>query len=224
MLDLGSGTGEAAAALAARGANVIGLDLDAARLEAARERGIPRASFQVADLREPLQVARPADGLWACYTAAFFPDLAPALARWAHALRPGGWIALVEVDDFLGHEPLDPRWSELFAEYAAEALAAGRYDFHTGSKFERHVSRAGLELDWVCDLSDPEFACDGPLGAEALASWRARWERMPLLRAAAGADAECLRDDFLACLAHPGHRTRARVRACLARRSAVESE
>jgi hypothetical protein len=41
---------------------------------------------------------------------------------------------------------------------------------------------------------------------------------MPLLRAAAGADAERVRDEFLACLSSPDHRCSARVRACLARR------
>jgi SAM-dependent methyltransferase len=218
VLDLGCGTGDGAAALAARGASVVGLDLDAARIELAGARRIPRATFRVADLRAPLQVERAVDGLWACYTAAFFTDLSATLERWARALRPGGWMALVEVDDFLGHEPLDPRWRELFAAYAAEALAAGRYDFHTGSKFERAAAGAGLELAWIRDLRDPEFAWDGPLGPDALASWRARWERMPLLRAAAGADAQRVRDDFLACLASPDHRSSARVRACLARK------
>lgn len=218
VLDLGCGAGEGAAALAARGADVLGFDFDEARLSIARARNVPRATFRAADLREPLALDRPADGLWAAYTAAFFTDLAAALERWAHALRPGGWIAMVEVDDFLGHEPLQPRWRELFSAYAAEALAAGRYDFHAASKFERSIARAGLELEWICDLSDPEFAFDGPIGDAALASWRARWERMPLLRAAAGADAERLREDFLACLARADHRSAARVRACLARR------
>ena len=218
VLDLGCGDGLAAAALAARGAEVVGLDLDEARLAAARARDVPRATFRRADLKLDLDVEPAADGLWACYTAAFFPDLAPALRRWSRALRPGGWIALIEVDDFLGHAPLAARWRELFAAYAAETLAAGRYDFHTGSKFERHVARAGLELEWIRDLPDPEFAFDGPIDAASLASWRARWQRMPLLRAAAGAAADRVRDDFLACLARDDHRASARVRACLARR------
>jgi SAM-dependent methyltransferase len=219
VLDLGCGAGDAASVLAERGAEVIGLDLDAARVQAARARRIPRAEFRVADLRAPLELERPADGLWAAYTAAYFPDLAPVLERWSCALRPGGWIALVEIDDFLGHEPLSSEARAWLAGYAAEALGEGRYDFRCGSKLERHVADAGLRLEWSCEFPDPEYAWQGPLDAPALASWRARLQRMPLMRAAAGERAERLCEELLACLAHPEHRTRARVRACLARTS-----
>lgn len=218
VLDLGCGGGDATAALAARGAEVVGLDLDATRLEAARARRIPGAQFRQADLREPLEFERPADGLWAAYTAAYFPDLTPVLQSWSRALRPGGWIALVEIDDFLDHEPLSTEARAWLAGYAAEALSAGRYDFRCGAKLERHVADAGLRLEWSSGFPNPEYACQGPLDAPALASWRARLERMPLMRAAAGEHAERLCEELLACLAHPEHRTSARVRACLARR------
>lgn len=219
VLDLGCGTGDATAALSARGASAIGFDLDAARLETARARRIPRAEFRLADLRDDLALERPVDGIWTAYTAAYFPELAPVLERWSRALRPGGWIALVEIDAFLDHEPLSAETRAWLAGYAAEALAAGRYDFRCGSKLEQHVAAAGLELEWSCELPDPEYACQGPLDAPALASWQARLERMPLMRAAAGSRAERLCEELLACLAHPGHRTNARVRACLARRT-----
>ncbi len=64
----------------------------------------------------------------------------------------------------------------------------------------------------------PGDECDGALDEAARASWRARLERMTLLRAAAGEGAERMTSDLLACLAHPGHRTTARVHAVLARR------
>lgn len=218
VLDLGCGRGDASAALVARGASVIGLDLDAARVEAARSRRLPRAEFRVADLGESIELERPADGLWAAYTAAYFPDLPSVLRRWSSALRPGGWAALVEIDDFLGHGPLGADARAWLSGYAEEALAAGRYDFRSGSKLARHAAEAGLELEWSGDFADPEYACQGPLDPQALASWRERLTRMPLLRAAAGAQVERLCAELLDCLAHPGHRTTARVHACLARK------
>jgi len=219
VLDLGCGDGEAAAALVARGARVLGLDRDVERLERARARGLVGAEFRAADLAGALHDVAQADGIWCAYAAAYFPHLAPPLRAWSSALRPGGWMLLLEVDDLFGHRPLDPRWRALLADYAAEARNAGRYDFHLGRRLVDEVRNAGLELVWDLALADPELACDGALSEAALAGWRARLERMALLRAAAGGDAQAFAADLLACLAHPEHATTARVHAVLARRS-----
>ena len=107
MLDLGCAVGDLAAELAARGARVIGMDLNEELLAEARARGLPGARFDLGDLR-----------------------------------------ALPEVVE----------------------------------------------------------------------AWRARLERMKLLRDLCGARFPRLRDDFLACLTRPDHVARARVRLCLATR------
>jgi len=216
VLDLGCGVGDLAAELVGRGARVIGFDLNEELLAAARGRGLAGAEFRKADIREPLDLEVEADGLWGGFVAAYFPDLPAALSRWAAHLRPGGWVALVEIDDFFGHEPLRERTRGLFDGYAREALAAERYDFHMGRKLRRHLESAGFMVTKKLTLADRELSFAGPADPEVVDAWRERLDGMALLRDFCGADFESLRDDFLGCLARPDHRSRATVRFGLA--------
>ena len=107
VLDLGCALGDQSAMLAARGAQVVGVDANAELLAQADRRAIPGASFVQADAADVSGLGLdPVDGIWSSFTAAYFPDFGPVLASWLQLLRPGGWIALVEMDDLLGHEPL----------------------------------------------------------------------------------------------------------------------
>lgn len=223
VLDLGCGVGDLAAELAARGASVVGIDSNEELLAAARARGIAGATFLRGDLTAlpsaavPASGAGAANGIWNSFACAYFVDLAPVLAQWRECLRPGGWIALTEIDGLFAHEPLAPRTRELLAAYAADALAAGRYDFAMGRRLEEHLRRAGFSIVRTLELPDLEFAFDGPARPDVLDGWRRRLDRMGLLRAACGEEFEALRADFLGCLARPDHRSRCRVRGCIAR-------
>jgi SAM-dependent methyltransferase len=216
VLDLGCGVGDLAAELVGRGARVVGVDLNEELLEAARGRGLAGAEFRKADLREPLELEVEVEGLWGGFVAAYFPDLPVALSRWAAHLRPGGWVALTEIDDFFGHEPLAERTRELFDGYAREALAAGRYDFHMGHKLRGHLEGSGFTVSDELVLADRELSFDGPADPEVVEAWRARLERMRLLRNFCGPDFDNLRADFLSCLTRADHRSLARVCFCLA--------
>ncbi len=220
VLDLGCAIGDLAAELAARGARVIGLDANDELLAAARERGIPNAEFRHADLREPLDLGPDfaADGIWSSFVAAYFLDLTAALSNWSRALRPGGWIALTEIDDMFSHEPLKPVTRERLNAYVEEAFAAGRYDFRMGRKLRGHLERAGFAILVERDLADREFAFDGPALPEVIEGWRQRFDRMPLLEQACGAEFGALRDDFFVALARSDHRSTARVCFVLASR------
>lgn len=225
VLDLGCGAGDVAAELVDRGARVVGVDGNEELLAAARAKGLANASFHRADLRDPSDLDRilestlgaPADGLWSSFAAAYFPDLAPVLAGWVRHLSPGGWVALTEIEDLFGHEPLPDRTEELLRAYAEDSLAAGRYDFHMGGKLRRHAERAGLTVWQELTLEDRELTFDGPAAPEVLEAWRSRLERMTLLQTFCGPHFPGLRDDLLACLAHPDHRSRARIRCCIVR-------
>lgn len=218
VLDLGCGVGDGAAALAARGARVVGVDASDELLAAARARGIEGARFVARDLRGELDGLGPADGLWVGFALAYFTDAAAALARWARALRPGGWLALIEVDDLFAHEPLEARTRASLESYVRAGLAAGRYDFRAGRGLRAAAERAGLDPRTELLLEDAELAFQGPAAPGVAAAWRARFERLRLLRDHCGADFERVRDDFLACLARPEHRSSARVVACVATR------
>ncbi|UCC82866.1 MAG: class I SAM-dependent methyltransferase [Gemmatimonadota bacterium] len=146
VLDLGCGIGDQAAELAARGAHVVGFDMNDDLLEAARSRRIPNAEFRRADLRALPDPGVLADGLCCSFTAAYFTDLAFVLPQWCKHLRPRAWVALTEVDDLFGHAPLSDRANNAFQGYVRQALAAGRYDFRMGRKLRDYAERAGKRI------------------------------------------------------------------------------
>lgn len=217
VLDVGCGIGDQAAELVARGAKVLGVDLDESLVSEARVRGLKGATFRVIDLREPLGLGEAVDGVWCSFTAAYFVDLQKALRDWTGTLRSGGWVVLTEIDDLFGHEPVAERTRSLFAAYAQDALEAKRYDFHMGRKLEQHCRGAGLTVERGFEVADSELSFAGP-ATDVIDGWRARFDRMQLLRSFCGAEFEAVREDFLACLSRDEHRSLARVRCCLARR------
>jgi SAM-dependent methyltransferase len=217
VMDLGCGNGDVAEQLVARGARVVGVDLNEELLADARARELPGTEFVAADLREPFRVPVEVDGIWASFLAAYFVDLTPALERWAAHL-PGGWIALTEVDDLFAHSPLEPRTRELLEAYAGDAFAQGRYDFRMGSKLTAHLAAAGFRVTRELTLDDRELAFQGPATPDILASWRRRLDRMTLLHDFCGPEKSAVREDLLACLASPAHECTARVLSCVALR------
>jgi hypothetical protein len=129
---------------------------------------------------------------------------------------PGGWIALVEIDDLFAHEPVSDRSRSLLAQYADDALAAGRYDFRMGRRLRSLLEGCGFFVQRELVLTDRELSFDGPASFDVLDGWRTRLDRMQLLHAFCGQEFESVRADFLDCLAGPDHRSLARVRSCIA--------
>jgi SAM-dependent methyltransferase len=218
VLDLGCGIGAQAAELVARGAHVIGFDGNEELLEVARSRFLAHAEFERYDLHALPDLGREVDGVWCSFAAAYFPDLSAVLGAWTRHLRPGGWVALTEIDDLFAHEPLGDRTRELLESYVRDALAAGRYDFRMGRKLAPHLERAGLAVSRVLRLADQEFSFVGAALPEVLAAWRNRFERMPRLRDDCGSEFERLEADFLGCLARAEHRSLAKVYCSIARK------
>jgi SAM-dependent methyltransferase len=217
VLDLGSGVGDQAAELARRGARVIGVDLNEELVRAARSRSLENTEFLVHDL-STLPALGQVDGIWCSFAAAYFPDLPAALGSWATLLRPGGWVALTEVDDLFGHEPLGERTKSFFARYALEALAAKRYDFHMGHRLAGHLERCGFTVDCVLRLQDQELSFTGAALPEVVDAWRSRLDRLRTFRDLCGPDFESVKHEFLECLTRADHRSTAKVYAVIAAR------
>ncbi len=222
VLDMGCAVGDQAAEFVARGARVIGMDIDHKLIEEARSRKLPNADFRKSDLRTLPDLGVMADGLWCSFGAAYFPELPTMLASWSRNLRPGGWIALTEIDDMFGHQPLSARAKGLLDEYAREALAAKRYDFHMGHKLRDHLELSGFQVSSVLTVVDQELSFDGPARPGVVEAWRKRFDRMTLLRNFCGDDFENVRDEFLCCLSRADHRSLAKVYCCIARKCATD--
>jgi SAM-dependent methyltransferase len=221
VVDLGCAIGDQAADLAARGVRVIGVDANVELLGVARGRRIPGTTFVEADLRTWRNASLAADGLWCSFAAAYFIDFAAVLTEWIAALRPGAWVALVEVDDLFGHEPLSAATRDALARYCDDGYRERRYDFRMGRRLASCARGAGLEVCVEMELADPELAFAGPASAEIITAWDLRLSRMSLLRQFLGDRWEATRQELLACLARADHRSTARVVVVLATTSGV---
>jgi ubiquinone/menaquinone biosynthesis C-methylase UbiE len=224
ILDLGCGVGDLAAEFVARGARVIGVDMSEELLGEARSRQLSNAEFKTDDLRTLRDVGVEVDGLWCSFTAAYFPDLSTALSVWARSLKPGGWIALTEIDDLFGHEPLSIATKRLLEAYAEESLAAGRYDLHMGRKLRDHLEMSGFTVSKVLTLEDQELSFSGPARPEVVEAWRARFNRMKLLRNFCGPSNVQVQEEFVSCLMRADHRSVAKVYCCIANKQSRKSE
>jgi ubiquinone/menaquinone biosynthesis C-methylase UbiE len=216
VLDLGCGVGDLAAEFVARGARVIGVDVSEELLREARSRQLSNAEFRASDLRALPDLGIAADGLWCSFAAAYFPDLSTVLVAWARHVKAGGWIALTEVDDLFGHEPLDVKTKALFRAYAERALAAGWYDFHMGRKRPAHLERSGFTVSRTVTLADQELSFTGAARPDVLDAWRARFNRLKRLRDFCGPDIDHVREEFLGCLKRVDHTSVAKVYCCIA--------
>lgn len=161
VLDLGCGVGQVASRLSQLGAEVIGVDANEDLLRAARVR-YPDIRFEKLDLNEltPASFGQ-AGGLWASFVPAYFPDLESTLRRWRACLVSGGWLAMVEIDDLFGHEPLPARFMSELRKYYEEAGSAGRYDFESGRRLAGAARAIGFEILHERVLEDDDSASMG---------------------------------------------------------------
>lgn len=116
VLDVATGTGTVALALAERGAEVVGVDIAPAMLEVARARaaGRPHLHFTEAEATA-LPFADAAFDTVTCGAGLFFvPEMVTALREWARVLRPGGEVVYSAFGrGLLG--PLPGLWRERLA-------------------------------------------------------------------------------------------------------------
>jgi len=98
VLDLGCGTGALSRVMAARADRVLGIDLAPAMIERARAEsaGIANVEFRVGDfMTEPSAGAR--FDVVVSVAALHHQPIAPALARAASRVTPGGWLLIVDL-------------------------------------------------------------------------------------------------------------------------------
>lgn len=216
VLDLGCGIGDQARELASRGCKVIGLDGNRELIDAANLEQPPHCKFLTCDLRNAPDPGVKADGIWCSFTAAYLTNFTEILRAWAQFLRGGGWIAITEIDDLFGHEPLSPRTRSLLRGFAEDALAAGRYDFHMGGKLQGCLAQAGFAMSRRLTLPDQELSFQGAATPEVVEAWRRRLQRMPGLRVFCASEFASVQEEFLSCLSRPDHVSTAKVICCLA--------
>jgi SAM-dependent methyltransferase len=154
ILDLGSGTGAGALAQRFEGAEVIAVDKSAyllARLaEKARDLGVAgRVRTVVADLDAAWPVLGPVDLAWASSSLHHMADPDRALGEIFAAIRPGGLLAVAEIDSFprflagadAGSSGLEARCHDAMAAIRADEVP------HMGSDWGGLLGRAGFTIE-----------------------------------------------------------------------------
>jgi trans-aconitate methyltransferase len=218
VIDVGCGTGAVSARLFQRGLEVIGIDANEDLLAQASAR-VPSAKvvkLDVAEL-EPNTFGK-VDGVWSSFVAAYFPDLDGFIRRLEACLRDGGWLALVEIDDLLGHHPRSSYLAEEIESFYAWARSQGGYGFEYGRRLAPAMRRAGLEVLHEGTLEDDELAFIGAAPPDVLDAWRKRLARMGGMHEFFGDRFPAVRDELLESLTASSHRSQCQVHLVVGRR------
>ncbi|MCP5060327.1 MAG: methyltransferase domain-containing protein [bacterium] len=153
VLDVGCGAGHTALALAARGLDVVALDLTEPMLEQgrslARERGL-RLAFQQGDVDAlPFADAR-FDLVTSRYSAHHYAHPECAVAEIARVLRPGGALLLVDIVS------TPDSAADSFLQTIELVRDPSHVRDHTALEWSRMLGAAGLQsrtpLSWSCQI------------------------------------------------------------------------
>lgn len=176
ILDLGCGTGHLTAQIAARGAEVVGLDASAEMIEQAR-RNHPQLAFEIADATQ-FEVAEPFDAVFSNAVLHWVKPPEKAIERIAAALKPGGRFvaefggkgnvaAILDavgqaVNAALGRDAGDvnPWYYPSVGQYAA-ILEANHFEVRYATLFDRPTPLEEREqglANWLAMFCGPCFA------------------------------------------------------------------
>jgi ubiquinone/menaquinone biosynthesis C-methylase UbiE len=197
VIDVGAGTGTAALALAERlpDAEVIALDVNPEMLDRVKDKAralgvADRVRAVEADLDQPWPEVGPADLVWAANSLHHMGSPADAVARIFAVLRPGGMLAVTELDSF-PRFLTDPAGEALEGRvHQAMARARDEAGMHMHEDWPARFAQAGLVVE-----AERRFDIDlrPPLPAAA-----ASYAQLTLHRARHGLDGQLSADDLAA--------------------------
>ncbi len=221
VFDLGCGPGLISARLAPHCSRVIGIDQEATFLDVARQHCPPNCEFVNANLTTlDASTLIPANGVWSSFTAAYFPSFSSVLERWVSCVTPGGWLAIVEVDDLLtGHNPLPADIKDTIKEFMNHARSIEQYDFCMGHRLGNICRTIGLQIISEHSWRDPELAFDGIATPAIQEAWSRRFDRMQGMKTYLGADRfQEISNAFLETISSSEHYSTSSIKMVLAKR------
>jgi len=185
---------------------VVALDPSPERLGAARELlwGLPGVELMAGALPDTKLPAASFDFVWSQFVLEYLREPAAAVRELVRLARPGGRVAVAEIDGFgLATWPTPPAVEQGTRPFL-EALASTGFDLNVGRKLFTLFRQAGLREVKV-HLSSFHVTA-GAADAQLLDDWRTRFEALaPVARPAFGGgrayDEFCAA--YLALLADP---------------------
>ena len=148
VLDVGCGTGDTTAALAAHAGSVLGIDISEPLVAAARAKNIARAAFEVADAATHAFEPAAYDLVFSRFGVMFFGDPVAAFANLRRALKPSGRLAFV-----CWRTPQENPWGLVPLQAARPFLPPlprpgpedpGQYSFGDRARVERILKESGF--------------------------------------------------------------------------------
>ena len=181
-IDVGCGSGSVMLDLHNRGCEVIGIDADEGVVEYTREKLPQECVIEVRDFDKPQYwPMKPYDFIWSSFAIAYSKNPVETLKGWRKTLKKNGKLALIEVNDLLGHRPMSHADQNAISDFYKEADKIGQYNFRAGSQIEKWVEEAGFKIEKSLQLRDSELSFRGPAEPSVILSWQNRFLRMPRL-------------------------------------------
>ncbi len=162
VVDLGCGIGDQARDLSRLGAHVFGVDGNQDAIDHAKSRGIARAQFVCCNITDIEDSELKSHGVWASFIAAYFPRFDVLTRSIDSLLKPGGWLAITEVNDLFGHEPLPLKYIvsillKYSGEHPAISTTAGNgplpFGFFRIAGMTRFSSALDIKFTFNCSTS-----------------------------------------------------------------------
>lgn len=221
ILDLACSTGVVTNLLAKRAIQVIGIDINADLINAAKTTSnSSNIQYINADLKSLKDIKLPlVDGIWTSFTVAYFPEFSPILDTWLHLLKPNGWIAIVEISDLFAHSPLSENTQKTFKKYYERQRINYIYDFEMGSRVKEFLVNKGLKIILEKNKTDKELAFNGPADKQIVTAWENRLNRMVALQDFFGSDIfPDIKKEFLESMTSDKHSCKTEVKFLIARK------
>lgn len=219
VLDLGCSIGSMSKLLTERTDKVIGVDNNADLLkEASKINSDTKIKYINCDINN-LDLAKlpMVDGIWCSFVAAYFPNFGPVLQSWQKVLKPGGWLALVEMSGLFDHEPLSETTASIFKDYYSQQRQRNIYDFEMGTRLKSFLEQAGLKIIHEEDKQDAELSFSGPASQRIIESWTSRFNRMYKFREHLGESSfQEIKQEFISCLKDKNHMSKTVVKYLIA--------
>lgn len=188
VLDVGSGTGIAAAAAVGDGRTVLGVDGASAMLEIARH-DVPDATFEVMDFNDLQLDTGSWDVVVSSHALLFAEDRLAALREWRRVVRPAGRLSVSVPGP--GERTPSAIYGEIYQRYGIDT--SGRYP--SQDELASWAEQAGWRE--IRTAADPAMAIRLP-DEEAFRLWRQIGSRGPATAALSEAEHEELTAQMLA--------------------------
>ena len=221
VLDLGCGVGYVTKLLSSKVLEVIGIDGNSNLLDEARtNNNSENIKYINYDLQTINEISLPlVNGIWASFVAAYFPDFSSILKDWLQLLKPGGWIAIVEINDLFGHHPISNLTFKGFKEFYEQQRNKKLYDYEMGSKIKDYLLNENLSILNNESMYDAELTFNGPADQQVLRAWETRLNRLMALQEYFGKDNYLnVKTEFLNCLTKQNHYCTAEVNYIIAKK------